>query len=226
MGWRLLDEVICLWQVWFSPLTSMACAQRSWGQAKGLLLIKPGSLSTDASFANGAKTVKLWQIYCSWLMAILNFSFRESTSSFPQGLNGVHSSSTSPDTDSGCCAWLTSRQSRKKIITSGYVTLLFPYLAILCFTFTGSCANIWTNTVPPVSLSNKLACGVPSIQLHHATNSFTHNLWALRCNLGGERLNFMVWWYQYIQTWMQASKTPEVKLICFTLMWFSASVGP
>jgi len=82
---------------------------------KGLLLIKPGSLSTEASFANGAKTIKLRQIYCTWLMAILNFSFRESTSSFPQGLKGVHSSFTSPDTDSGCHAWLTSRQFRNKL---------------------------------------------------------------------------------------------------------------
>ena len=196
MGWRLLDEVICLWQVWFSPLTSMACAQRSWGQAKGLLLIKPGSLSTDASFANGAKTVKLWQIYCSWLMAILNFSFRESTSSFPQGLNGVHSSSTSPDTDSGCCAWLTSRQSRKKIITSGYVTLLFPYLAILCFTFTGSCANIWTNTVPRymVTLSNKLACWFLRSNYKPCYKQFYMQYMILRFSFGGESLSVMAWW--------------------------------
>jgi len=127
---------------------------------KGLLLIKPGSLSTEASFANGARTIKLLQNYYSWLTAIHNFSFMESTSSFPQGLKGVHSSFTSPDTDSSCHAWLTSQQSRKKIIPSGYVILLFPYLAILCFTFTGSFANIWTNTVPQymVTLSNKLAC--------------------------------------------------------------------
>ena len=193
------------WQVWFSPLTSIACAQRSWGQVKGLLLIKPGSLSTEASFAKGAKTIKLQQIYCSCLTA----RFLKWFSRFLKWLRDVNSIAMP------CLATFPANY-----IYNFYflLILLFLYAAVPCSTFTGSRANFWTNTVPQymVSLSNKLACSAfdPTTCTHHATNSFTHNLWALKSSFSEENVSFMAWCY----VWGRASNTPAVKLINFILM--------
>ena len=149
---------------------------------KGLLLIKSGSLSTEARFANGAKTIKLWQIHCSWLLAILNFSFRESTSIFPQGLKGVHSSSTSPDTDSGCRAWLTSRQSLILLLCVLHLQAPLPISGLTL------CHNTWWHY--PINWH----AGSFNPTTNHATNSFTRNIWVLRCSFGGESLSIMAWW--------------------------------